>query len=110
MRSEILIVQRLRAGSLFKILFIGNAVFFISFCTLMGILGLFGIETMKWNNHPLFGVAGLVASPFIGVFLTLFISTFLWVSTFIGLFVYSKFKFIELEYFPANNIETTSTL
>ena len=71
----------------------------------MGILNLFGMETIKWNHHPLVGVAGLVASPFVGIFITLFISTFLWVSAFVGLWLYSSFKSIELEFMPVSTSE-----
>jgi len=110
MMSETLRIQRLRGGTLFKVIFIGNCLFFIPFSVLMGILSFFGAATLKWNGQPLAGFAGLIASPFIGVFITLLVSAFLWVSTFIGLWLYSKFKPIELEYIPVSETQTTKTL
>jgi len=83
MMSETLRIQRLRGGTLFKVIFIGNCLFFIPFSVLMGILSFFGAATLKWNGQPLTGFASLIASPFIGVFITLLVSAFLWVSTFI---------------------------
>lgn len=109
MKSETLIIQRLRGGTLFKIIFIGNFLFFISISVLMGILSFFGAATVKWNEQLLTGVAGLVASPFIGVFTALTFSAFLWVSTFIGLWLYSKFKPIKFEYIPVPKTEIADT-
>ena len=110
MMSETLKIQRLRGGTLFKIIFIGNSLFFIPFSVLMGIFSFFGAETVKWNGQPLIGFAGLVASPFIGVFVTLLFSAFNWVPIFIGLWLYSKFKPIQLEYISVSEIETTKEL
>lgn len=110
MMSKKLRIQRLRGGTLFKIIFIGNFLFFIPFSILMGILSFFGAATVTWNEQPLTGFAGLIASPFIGVFIALLFSVFLWVSIFIGLWLYSKFKPIELEYIPVSETGTTKTL
>jgi len=41
MMSETLRIQRLRGGTLFKVIFIGNCLFFIPFSVLMGILSFF---------------------------------------------------------------------
>jgi hypothetical protein len=110
MRNETLRIQRLRGGTLFKIIFIGNSLFFIPFSVLMGILSFFGAATIRWNEQPLTGFAGFVASPYIGVFITLLFSAFLWVSTFIGLWLYSKFRPIELEYIAVSDEETAKIL
>jgi len=94
-------IKRLKAGSLFRLLFIGNFMFFIPFSILMGIFSLFGAETVEWNNHPITGIAGLITSPFIGLFITIIFSIFFWAAMFVGLWIYSKFKSIELEFISA---------
>ena len=97
MKSRIRI-KRLKAGSLFKLIFIGNFMFLIPFSILMGMFSLFGADTVKWNNQPIRGIAGLIASPFVGLFITIIFSILFWAAMFVGLWIYSKFKSIELEF------------
>ena len=97
MRSKIRIKQ-LEARSLFKLVFIGSSMCIIPFSVLMGIFSLFGAGTIEWNNRPITGIAGLIASPLLGLFATIMFSVFSWVVLFLGLWLYSKFKSIELEF------------
>ncbi len=100
--GEVIKVERLRAGALFKLIFIGNILFFVAFSALMGILSFFGAATVTWNDQPVTGVAGLISAPFIGVFIALILSAFQWIFMFTGLWLYSKFRNIELEYIPTS--------
>lgn len=103
-------IQQLCGGTLFKIIFIGNSSFFIPYSVLMGVFSFFGIGTMKWNEHLITGFAGLVASPFLGGFMALLFTACIWVPTFIGLWLYSKFQPINLIYIPVSEIESNKTL
>lgn len=94
-------IKRLKPGSLFKLIFIGYAIILIPFSILCGISSLFGMGTVTWNNQPITGIPGLIASPFIGIFLTILFSILGWIGLCIGLWIYSKFKNIELEFIPA---------
>jgi hypothetical protein len=85
-------VQRISAGTLFKLAGLGLAFTLIPFSTLMGCFALFGASTVTWNQQPLTGVAGLLASPFIGIFLAGLFTIFLGSCMSIGLWLYSGFR------------------
>lgn len=85
-------IQRLSAGSIFKLVAIGLFGTIIPFSALMGIPALFGAQTVTWNRTAITGLAGLLASPFIGAFLALLLTIFLGCSMAFGLWVYSKFR------------------
>lgn len=85
-------VQRLSAGTLFKLAAIGLATTIVPFSTLMGVAALFGASTVTWNQQAITGLAGLMASPFIGLFIVLVFTMFLGSSMAFGLWLFSKFK------------------
>ena len=60
-------------------------------CALMGLFALFGAGTLSWNDKPVTGISGLLAGPFIGVFIGgCFVA--LWGSMCVlGLWIYSRF-------------------
>lgn len=89
-------IQRLSTGTVYKLWLIALASFFIPFSTLMGVLSLFGFGSVNWNGQALRGVQGLIASPFIGVFLTLLFTAVFGSSSALGLWLYSKFRRLEL--------------
>lgn len=89
-------VQRLSAGSIFKLVAIGTSVTFIPFSVLMGCFALFGANTVTWNNESIHGITGLLASPFIGIFISLIFTLFLGSFIALGLWVFSKFRPITL--------------
>jgi len=85
-------VKRVSAGTLYKLVAIGSSITFVLFSILMGCFALFGAHTVTWNHHPLIGVSGLVASPFIGLFIAAIFTIFLGSGMVFGLWLYSKFK------------------
>ena len=108
--SNKIVVRRLRGGTLFKLIFIGSLTFFLPFFLLMGVLALFGAPTITWNEQPLTGLPGLISSPFMGLLTALLFSAFGWVTIFIGLWIYSRFKHIELEYIPMDSNDMPNSL
>ena len=72
-------IARLSVGSIYKLFGVGFLSFMVPFSTLMGVLALFGFNTVRWNGQPLTGALGLLLSPFIGLFIagvfTLFVGT-----------------------------------
>jgi hypothetical protein len=92
-------VRRISQNSLFKIMLIGFSTVCIPSSILCGMLSLFGAEAIHWNNQPITGVAGLLASLILGPLLALFfafLSSFAW----LGLWVYSKFSTMIIRYTP----------
>lgn len=89
-------VQRLSAGTTFKLVAIGMLVTFIPFSVLMGCFALFGANTLTWNNENIYGITAVVVSPFIGLLIALGFTLFLGSAMAFGLWVYSKFRSLTL--------------
>jgi hypothetical protein len=68
-------IQRLSMSSIYKLLAVGTTFSLVPFSTLMGVLSLFGAQTITWDGKHLIGYDGLIASPFIGLFLSAFITS-----------------------------------
>jgi hypothetical protein len=91
-------IRRFTAGSSFKIVAIGVSISVIAFAALMGVFVLFGAQTVHWNRHAITGIAGLLASPFIGVFLAVFFSLFGWLGFIFSFWLFSRFGSLTVEY------------
>ena len=99
------LVRRLRASSIYKILFIGLASSMIPLGLLFGVFALLGADTIRWNNEPIHGVSGLLAGPLIGIAMAIFFSVFFGTACALGLWAYSKFRPLFLS---AKNLEQYS--
>jgi len=89
-------VRRLSAGTIFKLVGLGLALTLIPFTLVMGVLAFFGASTVSWNQQPLTGWTGLVASPFIGAFLAVCFTMLLGCCMAFGLWAYSWFRPVTL--------------
>lgn len=85
-------VQRLSAGTLFKLAGVGLAITLVLFSSVMGVCAFFGASTVNWNHQQLTGWPGLIASPFIGAFLAVLFTGILGCCMVFGLWLYSKFR------------------
>ena len=85
-------VQRLSAGTIFKLSGLGLAITLIPFTFAMGVFAFFGASTINWNQQQLTGWTGLLASPFIGAFLAAMFTMLLGCCMAFGLWLYSKFR------------------
>jgi len=92
--EQVLVVRKVKAASIYKLLFAGLLVAFIPLGLVFGIAGLFGADTVKWNNQPIHGVAALFAGPALSVFVALFFAGFLGTLTSLGLWLLSRFRTI----------------
>ncbi|MDY0194826.1 MAG: hypothetical protein WC253_03930 [Sulfurovaceae bacterium] len=95
--SKIITIRKLSTGTIFKLIAIGNLCSIILFSLLMGIFAFFGMETVYWNNKQLVGLEGLIASPLIGLFISLISTVFSGILVSFGLWVFSKFRTIEID-------------
>jgi len=95
---EILEIKRLSFGTVYKILAIASGFSLVPLSILMGLFAFFGAETIVWNGQHLTGMRGLVASPLVGVALSLIFTGFLGTLFACGLWLYSKFRPLEIEY------------
>ena len=85
-------VRRISAGSLFKLAGLGLVLTLVPFTTFMGVFALFGAHTVNWNGQAITGVAGLVSSPFIGLFIAGCFTLLLGGCMALGLWLYSLFR------------------
>ena len=95
---EILEIKRLSFGTVYKILAIASGFSLVPLSILMGLFAFFGAETIVWNGQHLTGMRGLVASPLVGVALSLIFTGFLGTLFACGLWLYSKLRPLEIEY------------
>ncbi len=69
----------------------------------MGFLALVGVDAVRFEGQVLLGwqgfVASIVGSAFIAGLVTFFAASF----GYVGLWLYSRFRSIELEYFPESS-------
>src|SRR5262249_20608493 len=84
--------------TLFKIIALGCAIFFMGFSLLMGVLAFFGAHTVHWNRESVTGLAGLMLSPFLGAMLALGFTLFGWIAFAVSFWIYSKFGSLRLDY------------
>jgi flagellin-like protein len=85
-------VERLYAGSVYKLIGIGLTCSVIPLSLLVGVLALFGAGSLTWNDKPIVGLWGLALSPVFGLLLTLVLTFVLGTACVLGLWLYSKFR------------------
>lgn len=90
-------IKKISTGSIFKIMAIGTLFSIIPLSIFMGIFALFGANTVSWNAKPITGLAGLAASPFIGLFISLLFTGFFGTLVAFGLWIFSKFGTIQIK-------------
>jgi hypothetical protein len=96
-------------GSLLKLLFIGFCTTILPFILLCGIASAFGAHTVFVNRKPVTGTEGLIVSLVLGPLACTLFTAFAWVGFAIGLWIYSKFSPIELEFVDAEVISSQSS-
>jgi hypothetical protein len=95
--SRTLTIRRFRTGSVFRIVAAGAFLSLVPFACFMGVFALFGFHTVTWNHQPITGIAGLLASPLIGVFLAALFTGIFGVCLAFGLWLYSKIRPLTLQ-------------
>lgn len=100
--TETLEVSRLRGATIIKLVVIGSVIGSILIMTLLGIIGLFGGETMQWNGEKVTGPKSVIAAPFIGAFMGLVFGLCTAIPTYLGLRFFSLFSGISIEYVPVD--------
>lgn len=107
-RRHSIVIRRFTVASLFKIVAIGCMTSFFSFSVLMGFLSLFGAHTVHWNRAPVTGVAGMIASVFLGCFLAVAFTIIGWIGFALGFWLFSRFSSLRLDYIADQSIEQTN--
>lgn len=95
-------VRRLRTGSVFRLVAAGAFGSLVPFFIFMGVLAAFGMNSLRWNDEPLYGLKGLLLSPLLGVFAAAIVTAIAGVGFAFGLWLYSKLRPLNLRYIPAH--------
>lgn len=98
MRStETMAVTRLKASAVLKIHFIGLAGFLVPLSLVQGTLAAFGFNSLVWNGTYLHGAGALLAGPLMGLALAMLLTLAMTPFSFIGLWLYSRFRPLRLK-------------
>jgi hypothetical protein len=95
---ERIYVERLSNGTIFKLVAIGSVFSIVPITFFFGILSLFGLNALSWNDRPVVGVKAFIVSPLIGLFFAGFATAFGGGAVTLGLWVYSFFGQIKIDY------------
>jgi|SRR5580704_7644370 hypothetical protein len=98
MEERTLVIRRLSTGSVFRVVAAGAFFSLIPLALLFGVLALFGLDTVRWNNQAMHGISGLLVSPLIGLMLAAFFTAFGGVALAFGLWIYSRVRPLRLRF------------
>ena len=87
-----LAIRRLRTGSIFQLVAAGLFCSVVPLFVFFGVLATFGLNTVKWNNVPIYGIKGLLVSPLMGILAAALFTAFAGLGMGFGLWLYSKFR------------------
>jgi hypothetical protein len=93
-----IVVHRLRTGTVYRCSAIGSVFGLIPLFTVLGILASVGLVQLTWNDEAVTGPRALIVGPIMGAFFALICTALFGSSVALGLWIYSKFKPIALEY------------
>ncbi|MBI3712152.1 MAG: hypothetical protein HY253_04200 [Burkholderiales bacterium] len=109
-KTETVEVARVRGATIVKIVTLGSVIGWALMSSLFGVAALFGVEVIKWNGAYLTGLAGLLASPFVGAFVGLVFGLLTSLFAYAGLRFYSLFRTLTVEYIPSENQVQTNII
>lgn len=82
----------IRADSLFKVLLIGHAFSFGLLMVCLGVLSLFGYETVRIEGVPAVGLKGFLAAIFAAVLFSLVFAFMNWIFILIGNWLFTRLR------------------
>jgi len=95
---QTLTVKKISAGTIYKLCAIGFSSGFAIIFLIFSILAAFGMETLEWGDQHITGVKALLFGPLMGLLMALIFTAIVGSIIAFGLWVYSFFKGINIEY------------
>ena len=92
------VAHKLTKKSVFMVLLIGMGTSLMTFSLVMGVLSIFGFETIHVNGESIIGLNGLLSALLMGASSILGSVTSLWLCIVFGLWVYSHFGNLNIEF------------
>lgn len=96
-------IRRFSYGAFVKLGAVASLASFLPFGLLSGIGSLFGLQTVRFNEAYLSGFAGLFGGLAFGLLLALFSIAFFATFGFFGIWLYAKFRPMEIEVYPEDS-------
>lgn len=93
-----LTTRGLSAGSLYKLLYIGLAIPFFIIGLATGLAAFFGKDAVTYNDQYVYGVKGLIVGVVSGILSPILTAIGLWILMMIGIWLWTRFKPIDLTY------------
>jgi hypothetical protein len=105
---ELTKIEKLSAGTVYKIFAIGLVAGLMPLFLIFGIFGAFGFEALSWNGQPVTGLKAIFLGPLMAVFMALIFTAILGSVCAFGLWIYAFIKPIQIEFKPTqtNKMET----
>jgi hypothetical protein len=104
MEDRTIVIRRLSTGSVFRVVAAGAFLSLVPLCIFFGVLALFGLNTIRWNNEPIHGIRGLLLSPLVGILMATFFTAFGGTALAFGAWLYSKFRPIKLRVYEDSGV------
>ncbi len=90
--------RNISGGSLYKLLLIGISTPLLLFILLCGIASLFDADTVHWGDKPITGIWGLISAVIMYPVSCVMSAAFAWLGIAFGLWIYSRFRKIEITF------------
>ncbi|MGF1679056.1 MAG: hypothetical protein ACFCUX_07670 [Candidatus Methylacidiphilales bacterium] len=104
--TDSIAVKRIKAVTLFKLFFLGLAVWLVPISIIAGILALFGMNSYASDGVNYYGVEGLFRSISAGLALPAVFALTMTCVTWPGLWLYSKFRNIKIDFIKEKSNQT----
>ena len=90
-------LKRIKPSSIYRLMLIGLGIPLQIFAVVCGVMGIFGADMVKWNDQPVHGILALPAAIFSALFVTVLFTAFLGSVTCLGLWIYIRFRPLEVK-------------
>jgi len=100
---KIVNIKKISAGTFYKLIAIGLTIGLLPAFTFFGLLASTGMNVLTWNAEPVTGLKALYIGPLMGVFMALIFTVIFGSITVFGLWIFSFFRTIKIEYTLADN-------
>jgi len=102
-------LRRIKAGSLFKLVFLATATVIVPLFLFFGLLALFGANTVSVAGEHVTGIKGLVSAVIMAPLFVIIFSLFAWFGAYVGIRCWGLFRPLSLEYVPAEEAPIQSS-
>ena len=100
--EQTLVVQKIKATSIYKLVSCGLFSIFIPFGFICGVLANFGFDAVYWNREAIHGWHAIIYGPIMTMAVALFFTAFFGTFISLGLWLFSYFRNISIRIIMAH--------